>query len=197
MKYPIITIAREYGSGGRIIAKKLAEELGIGFYDKELITLAAKESGLSEDFIQKAQQRPTTSFLYNLYFNSQSLPISDQVFIAQSQVIQDVAEKGPCVIVGRCGDYVLRERNDCLHVFIHAPLADRISRVSREYQVEAKDYRDLIVRRDKGRSAYYQHFTDQKWGKCQNFHLSLDSSLGIDLCVALIRQAAIAGEGGI
>lgn len=193
MSFSIITIGREYGSGGRQIAQKLSEALGYTFYDKEIIALASKESGLAADFIQENEQKKTTSFLYNLYFNSQSLPISDQVFIAQSQVIREVAQKGNCIIVGRCADYILRERKDCLHVFIHAPMEQRLARIKEEYGL-ADCTKEQVLKKDKGRNAYYDHFTDLQWGRCQNYHMSINSNLGIDTAVELIRQAALTGE---
>ena len=125
MHYPVITISREYGSGGRAIGERLAKELGVPFYDKELIFMAAKESGLSEEYIKKTEQMKSTSFLYGLYMSAQQLPMNDQIFLVQSKIIRQVAQEGPCVIVGRCADYVLRERKDLLSVFIHAPVAFR------------------------------------------------------------------------
>ena len=113
----IITIGREYGSGGSKIAKELAAALQIPFFDKKLIEIAAKETGLSEEFIQEAEQRRTSSFLYNLSFSSRNLPVSDQVFIAEADVIKRIAAEGPCVIVGRCANYVLRDQKNCLRVF--------------------------------------------------------------------------------
>ena len=117
----IITISREFCSGGRDIAKKLADQLGIPYYDKEIITMAAKQSGLSEEAIRQSEKRRTGSLLYSLYSMSQELPLGDQVYLIQSKVIRELAETGPCVIVGRCGDYVLRDDPNCLRVFIHAP----------------------------------------------------------------------------
>ena len=121
MHYPVITISREYGSGGRAIGERLAKELGVPFYDKELIFMAAKESGLSEEYIKKTEQMKSTSFLYGLYMSAQQLPMNDQIFLVQSKIIRQVAQEGPCVIVGRCADYVLRERKDLLSVFIRWP----------------------------------------------------------------------------
>ncbi len=125
MKFSVITIGREYCSGGLDIARKVAASLGAPMYDKELITLAAKESGLSEQAIAAGEKRPSGSLLYNLYTMGSDLPLSDQVFVVQSQIIRQLADKGPCVIVGRCGDYVLRGRADVLRVFLHAPLEFR------------------------------------------------------------------------
>lgn len=135
----IITIGREYGSGGSKIAKELAAALQIPFFDKKLIEIAAKETGLSEEFIQEAEQRRTSSFLYNLSFSSRNLPVSDQVFIAEADVIKRIAAEGPCVIVGRCANYVLRDQKNCLRVFIHAPIADRIHRAKEEYGIPADE----------------------------------------------------------
>ena len=128
MGIPVITISREYGSGGRAIGERLAKELGIPFFNKELILMAAKESGLSEEYIKKTEQIKATSFLYGLYMGAQQLPMNDQIFLVQSKIIRKVAEAGPCVIVGRCADYVLRERSDLLNVFIHAHLEIRAQR---------------------------------------------------------------------
>ena len=135
----IITIARQYGSGGREIGEKVASKLGIPFYDRELITLAAKQSGMSPEIFEKADEKATNSLLYSLMmgnytFGSQvtpmnNLPINDKLFLAQSDIIRDIAEKGPCVIVGRCADYVLRENKNCLHVFIYADHFARMDRI--------------------------------------------------------------------
>lgn len=190
MAYPVITIGREFGSGGRIIAQRVAETLSIPFYDKALIDLAAKETGLSEDFIRQAEQQRTSSFLYNLYMSTQNLPVSDQVFIAESEVIRKVADQGPCVIVGRCADYVLRTRENILNVFVHAPLDERIFRAKEEYKIDAPDIKSYVQKMDKRRAAYYEHFADGDWGKAQTYHLAVSSSLGLDTVVDLIVTLA-------
>ena len=132
----VITISREYGSGGRTIGELVARELGCDFYDKVLIDLAAKKSGFAIDYIKNTEEQVTPNFLFNLAANgyyantvfvNDGLPASDSLFIMQTKIIQEVAEKGPCVIVGRCADYILRNRTDCLNVFVHAPLADRVA----------------------------------------------------------------------
>ncbi len=186
----IITIGREYGSGGYLIAQKLAEKLGIPYYDKELIEIAAKETGLSEKFIKEVDQKRTTSFLYNLYFSAQNLPLSDQVFIAQSEIIKSAAAKGPCVIVGRCADYVLRENPHCLHVFIHAPLEKRVARVRDVYgaNIGDRDLRHHILKQDKARAAYYNHFTAHEWHDLHNYHITIDSELGENTVVDIIER---------
>ena len=129
MKHVVITIGREYGFGGRLIAKKLPEELGITFYDKELIAAVAKKTGFSENFIRDTEhQRPTNSFLYDLYTAVQTPSVPDQVFVAQAKVIKEAAAKESCVIVGRCADYILRDAPCLLSVLVHAPLDERVRR---------------------------------------------------------------------
>lgn len=190
MSYPVITIGREFGSGGRVIAQQVAETLGIPFFDKALIDLAAKETGLSEEYIREAEQKKTSSLLYNLYMSTQNLPVNDQVFIAESEAIRKVAAEGPCVIVGRCSDYVLREHTNCLNVFIHAPLQERMERAASLYKIQAPDMRTYVLKQDKNRAAYYEHFVERTWGKCQDFHLAVSSSLGIETVVRLIVELA-------
>lgn len=195
MAHTVITIGRQFGSGGRIVAQRVAESLRIPFYDKAVIDLAAKETGLSEEFIRQAEQKKTSSFLYNLYMSTQNLPVSDQVFIAESDVIRKVAAVGPCVIVGRCADYVLRNQEGVLNLFIHAPLDERIFRAKEEYKVEAADVRAYVLKQDKHRAAFYEHFSDQVWGKAENYHLAINSTIGLDTTVDLIL--ALAEERGL
>ena len=190
MAHTVITVGREYGSGGRLIAQKAAEALGIPFFDRSIINMAAEETGLSADFIRRTEQQKTSSFLNNLYMSTQSLPVNDQVFIAQSEVIRRVAAEGPCIIVGRCADYVLRNQSgvDALNLFIHAPMEERIRRVREEYKVQAPDLRLYILKQDKNRAAYYEHFTDGQWGKAQNYHLAVSSGLGLETIVRLLTD---------
>lgn len=180
MKYPVITIGREHGSGGRIVAEKVAQKLNIPLYDKKLIRMIAQDSGLSENYIESAETKRISSFLFNIYFDSNNLPVDDQIFITQSNIIKQVAEKGPCVIVGRCGDYVLREMEDCLKVFIYAPLEERIKRVTEVYNEKTNDPKKYLEKYDKQRSAYYNRFTEEKWGDPHNYHLMLNSTIGLD-----------------
>ena len=195
MAHTVITIGRQFGSGGRIVAQRVAEILHIPFYDKAVIDLAAKETGLSEEFIRQAEQKKTSSFLYNLYMSTQNLPVSDQVFIAESDVIRKVAAAGPCIIVGRCADYVLRNQEGVLNLFIHAPLDERIFRAKEEYKVEAADVRAYVLKQDKRRAAFYEHFSDRVWGKAENYHLAINSTIGLDTTVDLIL--ALAEERGL
>ncbi|HOQ24862.1 MAG TPA: cytidylate kinase-like family protein [Bacillota bacterium] len=193
----IITIAREYGSGGRVIGQQVAEELGIAFYDKKLITLAAKESGFAEDIIERVEQKKELSFFYNLYLTGQEMSLSEQVFLAECNVIRKIAEEHSCVILGRCADYVLQEQKNCLRVFIHAPLALRAKWVREQYKVNRPDLEDYIRKQDKNRAAYYNYFTHNKWGESRNYHLCLDSSIGIAACVRILKDLVEEFIGGV
>ena len=195
MKKTVITISREYGSGGRIIGKKVAEALGISFYDGELLSLVAKESGYTVDFVRQNDQKKTQSLLYHLYMGSQILPASDMIFIAQSKVIKDLQEKESCVIVGRCADYVLRGRDSVINIFIHAPLLSRTERVKNEYGEKADNYKSYVQKQDKSRIAYYNYFADDAWGKAQTYDLSVNSDIGIDNAVRLIVDYVKAKQG--
>ena len=190
MNLPVITISREYGSGGRTIGEKLAKELGIPFYNKELILMAAKESGLSEEYIKKTEQMKSTSFLYGLYMGAQALPMNDQIFLVQSKIIREIAEEGPCVIVGRCADYILRERDDMLNVFIHAPLAFRAERAKKVYEKEASNMEDFVKKQDKKRASFYNYFSQNKWGDARHYHLAINSEYGVDFAVEVLKHAA-------
>jgi hypothetical protein len=139
MAKTIITLGREYCTGGRYIAKDVARALGIKLYDKELITMAAKNSGLSEEAVAASEKRHTHSLLYSLYTMGNDLPLGDQVFILQSRIIKQLADEGPCVIVGRCGDYVLRDRKDVLRVFVYAPKEWRLAYGKENNMLQAKD----------------------------------------------------------
>lgn len=196
MHYPVITISREYGSGGRAIGERLAKELGVPFYDKELIFMAAKESGLSEEYIKKTEQMKSTSFLYGLYMSAQQLPMNDQIFLVQSKIIRQVAQEGPCVIVGRCADYVLRERKDLLSVFIHAPVAFRADRAQKVYEKEAGNMEDFVRKKDKKRAAFYNYFSQNKWGDARHYHLAISSVYGVDFAVEVLKHAAESFPGG-
>ena len=187
----IITIAREYGSGGRLIGQKLAELLDIPFYDKEIISLAAEQSGLSEEFMyQHDQKKKPLSFMHNIYLNNKSLPINEQVFQAQCQVIRDVAAKGSCVIVGRCADHVLSENPLCIKVFIQAPEAEKNRRILEKYQETTDTPSAYAAKIDKERAAHYNFFTLEKWGDRRNYHLIVNSTIGIDASALLIKQYA-------
>lgn len=197
MNKKIITVSREFGSDGRTIAKQIAEHLGYAYYDKELVAKIAKESGLAESFVLESGEYAcsTNSFLFNLAINAgmgrSSIPISDQIYIVQHNIITELAEKEPCVIVGRCADYILRDRTDCLHTFFHAGIDFRADRVVRLYG-EAQDKPEKRLKeKDDKRKAYYKHYTGQQWGVAQNYHISLDTSVvGIEHCVDIVVDLA-------
>ena len=191
MKRIIITLGREYGSGGRIIAQRLADELGITFYDKQLIAEVARQTGFSENFVRDAEQkRPTNSFLYDLYCAVQTPSVPDQVFIAQAKVIKEAAERESCVIVGRCADYILRENPNCLKVFVFAPLDERVRRAREEYGVEEANLESFVLRQDKARASYYNYFATGRWGDSRGYDLCVNSRMGIDAAVETIKAAA-------
>lgn len=193
----IVTVGRQFGSGGREIAKVLAERLGVAFYDKELLTLAAKQSGLNEDVIRQIDERATDSLLYSLSmgaapFGSVSLarnmPINDQLFLTQTQIIKDIAAHGSAVIVGRCADYVLRDNPSCVSVFIHASLPARIMRVKRLYEMSTNQAKQHILKTDKKRADYYNFYSGNKWGQVENYDLTFDSSkLGVQESAKVIE----------
>lgn len=193
MERTIIALSREYCTGGIGIARQVAETLGVPFYDKELITLAAKESGLSEEAVAASEKRRTGSLLYGLYTMGADLPLSDQVYIIQSKVIQSLAEKGPCVIVGRCADYVLRDDERLLSVFLHAPADYRRKRGLAQKQLPAdlddRALEALIEKEDKRRAGYYNYYTEYRWGAAEHYDLCLNAELGPELCAGLILQA--------
>lgn len=197
-KRTIVTIGREFGSGGREIGKKLAEELHIAFYDKELLEIAAKESGISKELFENNDEKPTSSLLYSISVNPygmgsvagvQEMPISQKLFLAQFTAIQRIARNNDCVIVGRCADYALRSEPDCVNVFIHAPLQYRVERVKSSHEISSGEAHEMILKTDKKRAAYYNSYSDKKWGDISGYHLAFDSSvLGVARSAALIRD---------
>ena len=207
MKNPlIITIGREYGSGGREIGQAVAKALGIAFYDKQIISLAAKKSGLSDEFIANNEQRMRGGLMHNLaaasaysggFFSSQYLPLSESIFISQAQVIRDIANKESAVIVGRCADYILDGRHNTINVFIHAPQEKRVERIMKLHGVdEAAAIKEIQVS-DKERGNHYFRYTDRKWGKAQNYDVCINSALmGIDKTVEMLVDMAKIEERG-
>ena len=199
MSNTVITIGREYGSGGRLIGKQLAQALGYSFLDKELITLAAQKSGMSAQLFADIDENATNSLLYSLASGAymmgsrmapgSDMPMTDKLFILQSNIIREEAEKGPCVVVGRCGDYVMEGRKSVYNIFIQAPFEDRVKRAVAEYGLEEKGAADAVRRTDKKRANYYNYYSNRKWGRSSNYHLCVDSSkLGIDGTVQLLTQ---------
>ena len=201
MKNPlIITIGREYGSGGRQIGKALAERLGISFYDKKIITLAAEKSGLSHEFIENNEQRVRSGLMHTLaasavyhngFLSGQYLPLSESIFISQAQVIRDIAAKESAVIVGRCADYILDGRENTINVFIHAPQEKRVERIMKLHGVDEAAALKEILTSDKERGNHYFRYTDRKWGKAQNYDVCINSALmGIDKTVEMLADLA-------
>ena len=189
MKNRVVTISREFGSGGRTIGRRLAEELGIPCYDAELIQQLARESGFSEDYIRDAGEYVPGGYLSLLSNRAFALTNEDVLWELQYKVITDLAEKGPCVIVGRCADYILRDTADCLKVFIHADMDLRAKRIVEVYGEREQSPEQRLKDKDKRRAAYHRFYTNMKWGHAQNYHICLDSGkLGIDSCVEILRQ---------
>ncbi len=199
----IITIGRELGSGGRTIGKLVANRLGISYYDRELIDQASEKSGLATQYVESSEQKVTNSFLYNLAMgtsygygilqgaNQQTLPLSEQIYEAQKDVITKFADRGRCVIVGRCADQILAERKDVLRVFIYANMDKRVERGIKEYGMEATTARKEMEKSDKERSRHYNIFTDKTWGDRHNYDLLLDSSkLDYENCAKIISIMA-------
>ncbi len=195
-KTSFLTISRECGSGGRTIGRKLAERLGYNFYDKELIDRVAKESGLAKEFIEEQGEHITGSLLFNIasnmtyagqVFGGHVLPLQDQLYVVQSDIIKEIAEKENCVIVGRCADYILKDRDDALHVFIHAKLEDKIERAVNDYGFDRDGVEKSLRKKDKARANHYRYYTDAEWGKTQNYDITLNSSTcGLDGCVDVL-----------
>ncbi len=192
MTKSIITIGRQYGSGGREIGKKLADQLGIPFYDNELLDIAAKKSGICEELFQTNDEKPTSSLLYSLVMGSyggDSLPFNHKIFLAQFDAIRSIADEGPCVIIGRCGDYALEDYPNLINIFIHADLKLRVKRAIENYGIESGKAEDFVLKTDKKRASYYNFYSSRKWGNLDNYDLTVDSGfLGIDNTVELIKK---------
>lgn len=190
----IITISREFGSGGRTIGKEVAKHLGIPCYDKELIERIAEETGYAKDFIEEESEYAPNSNNFAYMFLGRGLDglsNADKIWFAQKKVIEHLASKGECVIVGRCADYVLRDRKDCLNVFIYADKSFREERIVNQYGESNLAPEKRLADKDKKRKLNYKYFTDREWGKRQNYHLSIDSGFfGIEKAVEIIIKAA-------
>lgn len=188
MKNRIVTISREFGSGGRTIGKMVAESLNIPCYDAEIIHKIAQESGFSEDYILKAGEYTPGGALANLFSNRAYGPTNeDYLWKIQYQIITELAQKEACVIVGRCADYILRDTADCLKVFIHADMDFRSKRIVEVYGERENSPEQRIRDKDKRRAAYHRFYTNRKWGQSQNYHITLDSgALGLERCTEII-----------
>ena len=194
----VITIGREFGSMGLLVGQKLAERLGIKYYDKELLQQAAKDSGFCEEIFENHDEKPSNSFLYSLVMDTYSvgnytstpfldMPLNHKVFLAQFDTIKKIAENESCVIVGRCADYALANHPDVINVFVRADLEDRIKIISKRLDLTENKAKDLIIKNDKQRASYYNYYTSKKWGETSSYDLSINTSkISVDNAVDLI-----------
>lgn len=198
MSHRIITIEREYASGGRDIGEKVAEQLNIPCYNREILKMASERCNVSMDYLETAEEAAPKSFLYTLMLTSsptrtieENLPLSDKVYIIETQIIRELAEAEDCVIVGRCASYILREQAKLLNVFIYADVKARSQRAVEEYHVDSKRVEAMLRKTDKRRETFYSINTGGNWYDKDNYHLCLNSgALGLDLCANLIVKAA-------
>ncbi|MDR1874144.1 MAG: cytidylate kinase-like family protein [Synergistaceae bacterium] len=202
MENLIITISREFGSGGRQVGEKLAEKLGLAFYDRALINLASIKSGLDPHIFEQAEEEATSKFLFNMaiggyvstgIFSQVSVPICDQVFFAQSKAIEEIAEQKNCVIIGRCANYILRDRPGLVRVFVYGDAKDRLHRITREYGIPEEKAESRLTQVDRGRRNYYEHYANEEWGTLKLYDLAVNTSFtGIDGAVKVI--SAMVGQ---
>ncbi|MDR1017296.1 MAG: cytidylate kinase-like family protein [Lachnospiraceae bacterium] len=196
----IITIGREFGSGGIYVAKEISKILNIPLYDKEMLEEAAKESGIAQNLFENNDEKPTSSFLYSLVMDTYSfgfssgglsdMPLNHKIFLAQFEAIKKIAAKGPCVLVGRCADYALADNKNMISVFIHADLDFKVNQIVKREKVTASKAKELILKTDKQRASYYNYYTNKKWGDSDSYDLCINSSkFGIEKTVDLILKA--------
>ncbi len=201
----VISIGRQCGSGGKVIGQMVADKLGIKCYDKELLTRAAKESGLCEELFETHDEKPTSSFLYSLVMDTYSLgyttsaymdmPINHKIFLAQFDTIKKLAEEESCVIVGRCADYALAENPNMVSVFITSDDDHRMERLSKLYNVTPAKAKDIMVKTDKKRSSYYNYYSSKKWGDSRSYDFCINSSvLGVEGTADMIIKLAEAKQ---
>ena len=197
----VITIGRECGSAGRLIGQKLAADLGVKCYDKELLTLAAKNSGLCEELFKTHDEKPTSSFLYSLVMDTYSLgyntsaymdmPINHKIFLAQFDTIKNLAEEESCVIVGRCADYALADYPNTVSVFICGDEEDKIHHLMERHNVDEAKAKDIMIKTDKRRASYYNYYSSKRWGSCKSYDMCISSSaVGYDGAVDIIKEFA-------
>ena len=195
----VITIGRQFGSGGRQIGKLLSEKLGIPYYDKEILTEAAKDSGICEEIFEEHDEKPTRSLLFSLVTGMQNhmssgafymdMPLNHRIFLAQFDASRRIADEGPCVIVGRCADYVLRDNPDAVSIFVKADMPSKIDRAVKYYGIEADKAEDRIRKADKQRASYYNYYATATWGDVENYDLVVDTGvLGVEGAVELIAK---------
>ena len=188
----IITISREFGSGGRFIGEEVAKKLGIAYYDKNIIGQIAEKSGLSPEYIQENAELSPKKGLFAYAFSGRDITgksVEDMVYEVQRNIILELAEKEPCVIIGRNADYILKDRDDVLNVFIHGDMPEKIKRITGLYNVKEKEAVKMMADTDKRRRTNYNFYTEQNWGKASNYTLCLNSSqLGYDRCEMIIME---------
>lgn len=189
----IITIGREFGSGGREVGMKLAKELGIAFYDKEILSEASKKSGYTEEVFERHDEKPTNSFLYalamgvNSFGHSYSKPLMLEIYLAQFDTIRRLAKEGPGVFIGRCSDYVLNDVPNVFNVFIHSDMEARIKRIAEKNNISEKEAESLCIRQDKDRASYYNYYSNEQWGDARHYDLCVNTAkVGIDNAVKII-----------
>ena len=188
----IITISREFGSGGRFIGEEVAKKLGIAYYDKNIISQIAEKSGLSPEYIQESAELSPKKGMFAYALAGRDITgksVEDMVYEAQRKVILELADKEPCVIIGRNADYILEDRDDVLNIFVHGDMPEKIQRITRLYNIEEQEAIKMMADTDKTRMTNYNFYTEQKWGKASNYTLCLNSSqLGYDRCEAIIIE---------
>lgn len=206
MEQFVITIGREFGSGGLDVGRMLSDKLNVKCYDKELLSMAAKESGLCQEIFENHDEKPTSSFLYSLVMDTYSvsgytsapfldMPLNHKVFLAQFDAIKNLARKESCIIVGRCADYALAEHPNCINVFIHADMEFRIDHIMKTFDLSREKATDMIHKTDKKRASYYNYYSSKKWGDAKSYDLCINSSaVGYDGAVKLIRAFAEAKQ---
>lgn len=203
----IITIGRQFGSGGREIGHIVADKLGIKLYDKEMLDRAAKDSGICQELFEAHDEKPTNSFLYSLVMDTYSLgysagnytdmPINHKVFLAQFDAIKKIASEGPCILVGRCADYALEDNPNVLRIFIHADMDARIRRIARIYDLTDAKAKEMIQKTNKKRASYYNYYTNKRWGDAESYDACLSSSmLGLDGTAEAILKLVELKESG-
>lgn len=195
----IITISREYGSGGRYVGKLLADELGIPFYDKEIIAMASEDSGFAQEFIKENEQKMKglssvafTAGMWggNLVSNFEN--VESKIYACEADAIEKIAKQGACVIVGRCADYVLKDKCKCLNVFIHADMPSRVERIIKVFKRtdDQKKAERMIKENDRMRARHYRYYTDSEWGDAKNYHITLNTSaIGVENCAKILKEA--------
>jgi cytidylate kinase len=200
MENIVLSIGRQFGSGGSEIGKKLANELNISYYDKELLAIAAQESGLCPEVFEKVDERESSGLAYafslsfplGAYLSNNDILSNEKLFLLQSETIRKLASQESCVIIGRCSDYILRDNPNCLSFFVHNSSANRVEHIMKRENVSATRAKELMIKADKSRAAYYNYYTNKLWGVASSYKFSIDvSMLGIDGTVAFLKDMVI------